>query len=577
MARSERGYTTSTAFLEALAEAGVRYVFANLGSDHPGLVEAYARARDEGRADELPELVICPHESVALSAAQGYAQASGQPQAVIVHVDCGTQNLGGTLHNVAKARVPVLIFAGASPVTQEGELPGGRNEFIHWIQDVPDQRGIVRGYTKYDNEIRTGRNVKQLVHRAIQIACSEPAGPVYLVGAREVMEEHLTPAPGRPELFTPVTSGALAPEVAGRIADALAGARNPVVVTSNLGREPDAVVELVRLCERLAIRVIESVPMYVNFPADHPLHAGYQWNTPAPNPALAEADVILVLGCEVPWIPSLNRPAEDARVFVVDADPLKERTPLWHVPAELYARANPGLAARQLADAVAADSVRTDEVAARYTRSVAEHDRRAADRARRTRPRPDVITPEYLAACVHDVIDDETIVLSEAITNFGVVSEFVPRSVPGTLFGSGGSSLGWHAGAAIGVKLAVPDRLVVSLVGDGTYLFGVPASASWMSRRYGAPNLTVIIDNQGWRAPKLSTLAVHPDGVAAANDDFGVGFAPGADLPGVAAAAGGAWARTVVDPAELPALLTEAVKVVRDGRSAVLSARVPAL
>ena len=87
--------TTSRAMLEAMREAGVRYLFANLGSDHTGIVETYAQARRDGCADSLPELVLCPPEFVALSAAQGYAQVSGQAQAVLVHVDCGTQNLGG--------------------------------------------------------------------------------------------------------------------------------------------------------------------------------------------------------------------------------------------------------------------------------------------------------------------------------------------------------------------------------------------------------------------------------------------------------------------------------------------------
>jgi acetolactate synthase-1/2/3 large subunit len=170
-------YTTSTAFLEALAEAGVKYLFANLGSDHPGLIEALAQARAEGRGDEFPELIVCPHEMVALSAAHAYASVSRAPQAVLVHVDAGTQNLGGAVSNAMRARVPVLIFAGTAPYTIAGELPGSRNEFIHWIQDVPDQRGILRGYVKYDNEIRTGRNVKQVVQRALQIARSDPAGP----------------------------------------------------------------------------------------------------------------------------------------------------------------------------------------------------------------------------------------------------------------------------------------------------------------------------------------------------------------------------------------------------------------
>ena len=135
---TDRDQTVSRALLEAMREAGVRYLFANLGSDHTGIVEAYAQARRDGCTGALPELVLCPHEFVALSAAQGYAQVSGEAQAVLVHVDCGTQNLGGAVHNVSRGRVPVLILAGLSPVTAEGELPGGRNEFIHWLQDTAD-------------------------------------------------------------------------------------------------------------------------------------------------------------------------------------------------------------------------------------------------------------------------------------------------------------------------------------------------------------------------------------------------------------------------------------------------------
>ena len=172
-------YTTSAAFLEALAEAGVRYIFANLGSDHPGLIEALARVKAQGLQGDVPRLIVCPHETVALSAAHAYAMVTGEPQAVIVHVDVGTLNLGGAVSNAARGRAPVFIFAGTAPYTDQGELPGGRNEFIQWIQDVRDQRGILRNYVKYDNEIRTGRNVKQLVHRGT----AAPARPACRAGA----------------------------------------------------------------------------------------------------------------------------------------------------------------------------------------------------------------------------------------------------------------------------------------------------------------------------------------------------------------------------------------------------------
>ncbi len=305
---NDRYYTTSTAFLEALAEAGIRYLFANLGSDHPGIIEALAQAQSEVPVRNLPELVVCPHETVALSAAHAYAAVTRTPQAVLVHVDSGTQNLGGAVNNASRGRVPVLIFAGAAPYTIEGELPGSRNEFIHWIQDVHDQRGILRNYVKYDNELRTGRNVKQLVQRSLQIACSEPAGPVYLVGPREVMEEELSPQTADPASYTPVAPAALAEDVVAEVAGALAGARHPLIITSYLGREPAAVAALIGLADLLAIPVLESVPNHVNFPASHPLHCGYQWNTSRQNPLLAQADVILSVDSDVPWIHTTTGP-----------------------------------------------------------------------------------------------------------------------------------------------------------------------------------------------------------------------------------------------------------------------------
>jgi len=176
-------------------------------------------------------------------------------------------------------------------------------------------------------------------------------------------------------------------------------------------------------------------------------------------------------------------------------------------------------------------------------------------------------------ACVRDAVGPDALVLNEAISNYHVVSEHLRASRPGSLLGSGGGSLGWSGGAAVGAKLAAPDRTVVSLVGDGSYLFGVPSSAQWMARRYRAPSLTVIFDNQGWKTPSLSTMAVHPAGNVAAGG-FAASFQPGADLPGVAAAAGGAYARTVTAADLLPVALRRALDHVRRGQSAVISARV---
>jgi thiamine pyrophosphate-dependent acetolactate synthase large subunit-like protein len=130
---------------------------------------------------------------IGVSMADGYARVTGRPQAVIVHVDVGTQALAHSVHNTSIGRAPVLIFSGLLPFTEAGELAGSRTEYIHWLQDVPDQKAIVRQFYRYTGKIRSGLNVKQTVGRALQFASSDPKGPVYLVSAREVLVEKVKP------------------------------------------------------------------------------------------------------------------------------------------------------------------------------------------------------------------------------------------------------------------------------------------------------------------------------------------------------------------------------------------------
>jgi acetolactate synthase I/II/III large subunit len=562
-------YTGSTALIEALHEAGINYLFANFGSDHPGIVEALAQAKATGKP--APQVITCPNEMVALTCAQGFAQATGRAQAVLVHVDCGTQAMAGAVHNVAKCRVPVLIFAGASPYTQEGELTGGRNEFIHWLQDVPDQRGIVRGYMKYENELRTGRNIKQMIHRALQIAHSDPKGPAYLMAAREVFEEEVPPASVDPAHWMPIRSAALPDDGLTSIVESLVSARRPLVVTSYLGRNPEAVAELARLCGRLGIGVLESVPNYLNFPSDHPLYQGNQGNEHMQNPALAEADFVLVLDSDVPWIPLFNKPAANAQVCHIDIDPLKERTPLWYIPAQQVFRADCATALRQILARLETATLDPGRIEERKSHYAQRHQAMAAELERREQPKEDAITAEYLTACVRRQIGRDSIILNEGVTNYTAINNHIGCTLPGTRFTSGASSLGWNGGASVGMKLAFPGRTVACLTGDGSYMFSIPSTVHWMARRYRTPFLTVVYNNRGWRAPKFSMLAVHPEGYASKAGDIHVAFDPPPDYSGIAAAAGGAFARMVKRPDEVESAVRDALKAVNEEkRCAVL-------
>ncbi|MFN3656165.1 MAG: thiamine pyrophosphate-requiring protein [Pseudolabrys sp.] len=568
-------YTAGTAFLEALKEAGVSYIFANLGSDHPAIVESVAEGKASGRG--FPAMLTCPNEMVALSAAHGYAQVSGRPQAVIVHVECGTQALGGAVHNALRGRVPVLIFAGATPYTQEGELKGSRNEWIQWIQDIADQRGIMRNYVKFDYEFRTGRNIKQVVHRAMQLAKSDPQGPVYLVGAREVMEEEVQPVAIDTGEWPAIAPLPLRGEDAATIARALAGARRPLVVTSYVGRNPAAVAELTRLCRRTGTAVLEQSPTCMNFSPDEPLYMGNRWSEPHQEPVLGEADVVLVLDSDAPWVPSVSKPSEKADVFHIDVDPLKQDIPLWYIKARHVFQADAATALKQInaaLDGVTLDAKAVQERTAHYGKL---HDKLAAELRKREQGRG-ILTPESFTACLRKHVDDSTIVLSETITNYPTIANHLRPSRPGSFFLSGGSSLGWNGGAAIGAKLAAPDKTVISVCGDGSYMFSVPSSVHWMARRYETPFLQVVYNNGGWRSPKMSVLAVHPEGYASRANSIGVEFDPAPDHSAIAAAAGGAYARKIACLEEVESALADAMRVVREEkRCAVLDVKMPHL
>jgi thiamine pyrophosphate-dependent acetolactate synthase large subunit-like protein len=254
---------------------------------------------------------------VALSAAHGMALTTGKVQAVIVHVDVGTQGLAAAVHNASVGRAPVLIFAGLSPFTLEGEMRGSRTEFIHWSQDVHDQRQIVAQYCRYTAEIKTGRNIKQMVNRALSFAMSDPKGPVYLIGAREVMEEDIEPYALDQSVWSPIAPTALPEDGVRSIGDALLAAKDPLVITGYSGRNEGAVEELVKLVDSTGARVLDTLGSDMCFPADHrgtfcsvtldtsllttgiAAFLGVKYGV---HEKIETADVILLLDVDIPYI-----------------------------------------------------------------------------------------------------------------------------------------------------------------------------------------------------------------------------------------------------------------------------------
>ncbi|KAL4874505.1 thiamine diphosphate-binding protein [Aspergillus karnatakaensis] len=538
------------------------------------------------RPNAFPQIITCPSEMVALSMADGYARLSNRPQCVIVHVDVGTQALGPAVHNASAGRAPVLIFAGLSPFTIEGELRGSRTEFIHWIQDVPEQTQIVRQYCRYTAEIKTGHNVKQIVNRALQFATSEPQGPVYLCGAREVMEQEIVPYHLEQKFWTPVQPTALPVNALPIITSLLMQASEPLCITGYGGRNPQAVESLVALADIVkGLRVLDTGGSDLCFPANH---RGWLSSRFGVHDAIRSADVILVLSCDVPWVNTRCKPSKSARIIHIDTDPLKQ-IPVFYLDAEARYRADPAIACCQLVEHIRSDATlfqlsQSSQFQDRWEALGQSHSRLLDSIREAASPNKDgSYGTAYLCRLIRQLAPSDSIYAIEAVTNTPIVADQIQATLPGQWLNCGGGGLGWSSGGALGIKLASdsiqgdrPKKMVIQIVGDGSFMFSIPGSAFWISHRYKIPILTIVLNNRGWNAPRVSMELVHPDGLGSqvSNDELNIAFSPPPDYSGIARAASNntIFAAKVSEASDLEGVLREAIRQVQSGTTAVIDA-----
>jgi len=554
------------AYLDLLEDRGVDFFFANAGTDFASLVDAFARRDAEGK--RAPRPIVAPHESVAVGMAHGAWLATGRPQAVMVHVTVGTANAACAIITAARSQVPILMTAGRTPITEEGQ-PGSRDLYIHWAQESFDQGAMLREYVKWDYELRLPAQLEAVVDRALEQTLAEPRGPVYLTLPREVLAAPLDSltitSPARRLPAAPRHPDPAGVEEAARL---LAGARRPLVVVSGAGRDPAAVAGLIGLAEAGGLGVVEADPTHVNFPQGHPLHVGFTQPS-GTDPALGEADVILVVDADVPWYPALARPAGDATVIHLAVDPTFARYPMRSFPCDLSLAAHPAAALPLLAETLRR-RVAPAVVAARRAAVLEAHlGRRArweADAlAQRQWPRPGFA---WVTRCLQGLLDEQTVVVNE----YPIDRRYLAFDRPGSFFGQPHSSgLGWGLPAALGLKLGAPERTVIAALGDGAYLFNEPAACHLVSRQQGLPVLTVIYNNQQWEAVKQSALAVHPDGWAKSTGRFPLtDLGPAPRYEEIVRAFDGHGER-VERPDEVEPALRRALAVVRGGRQAVVN------
>ena len=552
--------SVADAYLGLLAERGVEYLFGNAGTDFGPLIDAHARRTQAGAPTPAPIMVT--HEITAMAMAHGYQLVSGRTPVVMVHTVAGTANAIGGLINANRAQVPMLFTAGRTPLT-EGDALGARDIHIHWAQESFDQGSMVREWVKWDYELRAGADLAAIVDRAMAIAESSPRGPVYLTLPREVVagEAAIDDDDLRPPTMRPGATVA-APDAIRAAADALLAARNPIIITRSVGRDPDAVDQLQRLAETLVAPVFDPLPTHLNLDFDHE----YRVAAPADR-HVAGADAIVVVECDVPWTPKAVRPAPSTPVIAIGADPLHSRYPVRNFPVDLNLGGAPSLTLAALSDAIAAridvPSDRRERVAA----LVADQRTDAANRAAASAGRAP-LDKAWFTEVLDDLLPPDVVIVDE----LGCDTSQLSIGRPAQFFGvSQAGVLGWGLGASLGAKLAAPDRPVVGIVGDGSYLFGVPTTAHWVARRFDLPVLYLVWNNAKWRAVEGATRMVYPDGWAVRTDHFSFsGLQPAIDYEMVCQSAGGHGER-VDDPADLGGALERGLKAVSEGRQALVN------
>jgi len=560
---------TAEGYVEALIAQGVDCLFLNPGTDTFPVQEALVKLEQAGR--KVPRTVLCLFEVVALSAAHGYYAATGRPQAVMVHVDVGTQYLGAMLHDAQRGHAAVVITAGRAPYTTDPGERGARDSYIHWLQEQLDQHGIVRNYVKWDYELRRPDQVGEVVARAFQLAASDPPGPVYMTLPRENLMHSLGEVDiYQPDRFPPSRLGAGDPAALREVARHLVASERPLVSTYNVGRSEAGYRGLLRLAELLALPVVEWRNR-ANFPTDNPLHQGYDVG-----PLLADADLLFGIDHDFPYIPTRQRLPESTYVIQLDVDPLKERVPLWSFPVDLPVRADSGQALDLIADY--AVELLSDDDRRRIETRRAELSRRHErlwgewDEAARSEAGQVPISLNWLGHCLGELVDEapDCLFVDEMVTSNSTLWRYLPVRRPGCWFVSGGSGLGWGLGASLGIKLARPDHPVIALVGDGSFMFGAPTAALWAMQVQQAPALVIVLNNSCYNATKSPLVASYPEGYSVRSDHFvGVDLVPPPRYDLLAQSVGAAGER-VDDPAELPAALRRGLETVRRGQAMVL-------
>ncbi len=564
----------SDLMVDAIKACGFPYVALNPGSSFRGLHDSLVN-----HGGNVPEMILCQHEKIAVGIAHGYAKATGDPMAVILHDLVGLLHGALGIYYAHVDRVPMVVFGGSGPQDASRRRPN-----IDWIHTANVQGSAVREYTKWDDQPASVAAVPDAIRRAYEIAVTGPQGPVYVALDAGLQEDELDAAHGI-EVHRPRPPSRLAPdpEGLGRLADLLVGSERPVIVAGYAGRDDEAFDALVELAELLPAGVIDTNAR-LSFPSRHPMNV-------TGSTVLADADLVLFVDTKDQGKPTqaLDSTTRGVTSLIPPGAAIVELgfgdlgLSSWshdfahRYPTELSVLADTGVAMPLLVEScrrlVSADDKgrerrnrRRDELAAVHADVIAGWEETVRERWDET-----PVAPPRLVAEVGEAVSGHDWVLAAGTAHGWALRQWDLDAA----YRHPGRSLGTatQIGIALGVALAHrgTGRLVVTIQPDGDLMFDL--GALWTAAKYEIPILIVMYNNRAYYNDweHQIRVAVHR-GTPVENAVVGMDIAaPAPDFAAAARALGvAAWGPYEAGD-DLAAGLAEATRtVVEEGRPALV-------
>ena len=491
------------AFLDLLKQEGVTVMFGNPGTTELPLMDAFAVEHDI-------RYILGLQEAALMAMADGYAQASGNLAVLNLHVAPGLGNAMGMLYDAMKANAPVLVTAGQQDLEYLVTEPV-------LSADLPT---LARPFVKWAAEVHRPEDLPLYVHRAVKTALAPPAGPVFLALPGDILKNDADMDLLEPTRVAPRVRGDA--DAVATAAALLARAERPVIIAGDAVAQSRAHKELIALAEAIGAPVyVEFIPNTASFPASHPLYRGSMTRTQAGvRDVLDKHDLVFSVGGDLftwslpspvdPWPPGL-------KLIHLDTDP-------WQIgknyPAEVGILGDPKATLPDItADVSARMSAGAKSAAAARLKSLTEtikKDRDAFRAKARALAGKTPVQPLALLEAIGAILPKDAVVFEEILSSAPGARSLIASDDEQSFYGLRGGGIGWGLPAAIGAKVALPDRPVVALIGDGSAMYTV--QGLWTAAHDRIPVVWVIFNNTSYRILKQRLVMLR--GLAEQADKF---------------------------------------------------------